>query len=112
MCSTIRISCLLSFVASVTDWPTIGNSFGSTAACAFVTLHKSVGAFHHARLRIGEVVLILVVRLSSFSLLGALALFCGFVPRPLLKDFLGLFDLGQPALAAPQFFQPRPASAG
>ena len=67
-----------------------------------VALHHTVGAFHDARLRVGEVVLIPVLRLG----LGvALAFRRCLVPRSLLQDFLGFFDPGQPGLAPPQFLR-------
>src|ERR1017187_4673695 len=72
-----------------------------------VTLHNPVGTFHDARLRVGEVILILVLRLD---LLGALAFCRCFVPCPLLKHFLGFLDLGQPSLASPQFLRQLVAS--
>src|SRR5215813_10203586 len=54
-----------------------------------VALHQPVGTLHNARLRIGEVVLILVLRLSLLGLSGAFALGRCFFPCSLLHHLLG-----------------------
>src|SRR6516162_4325642 len=70
-----------------------------------VALHKPVGTVYNARLRVGEVVLILVLRLSLLGLSGAFALGRCFFPCSLLDHLLGPLDLGQPRFPPPQLLR-------
>jgi hypothetical protein len=70
-----------------------------------LALHKPVRALHDARLRVGEVVLILVLRPGPLGLCRALTFGRGFFSCSLLVDFLGQFDLGQARFPPPQLLR-------
>ena len=72
-------------------------------------VHKPVAAFHDARLRIAEIVLLLVARLRLADFVGRLALSGGPVSRPLLQGFPSLPNLRQPRLTALQLLGQLPA---